>query len=285
MTGAMGGRRKAHGMTPSRLFTALWYPGTLGVLATALPVQALLRLVTAPVDPDKRVSGRFLRRVGSTLVRIFPPWRVRIEGALPEGPFVLAANHRSWLDVLVLARLPREMKWVAKEELFRIPWIGWMLRLSGDIPVRRGNASSGDAALDQARAYLARGLPVVFFPEGTRSRDGALRAFKIGAFEVAVDAGVPVVPVVLTGTAEGMPPSTLALRPSEIVARILAPIGPGRDSGHLRDEVRARIAAALAGSGADDRRDHDEMANARGDHQGVEDLVVTEDPRERIGPA
>jgi 1-acyl-sn-glycerol-3-phosphate acyltransferase len=209
-------------------------------------LQTLLRLFTAPFDGDRRVPGRFLRGVGSMLVRIFPPWRVRIEGALPDRPFVLVANHRSWLDVLVLARLPREMKWVAKEELFRVPWIGAMLRLSGDIPVRRGDAASGDAALARAVDYLGRGLPVVFFPEGTRSRDGALRAFKIGAFETAVGAGVPIVPVVLLGTAEGMPPGTLALHPSRIVARILAPVpSTDRDPGHLRDEVRARIAAAL----------------------------------------
>ncbi len=232
----------------------LWYGGALGTLGVGLPVQALLRLVTAPFDPDRRVTGRFLRHVGSTMLRFFPRWQVRLEGELPEGPFVLAANHRSWLDVLVLARLPREMKWVAKEELFRVPWIGWMLRLSGDIPVRRGTASSGVAALDRARAYLARGLPVVFFPEGTRSRDGKLRAFKAGAFQVAVEAGVPVLPVALFGTAEGMPSDGLALFPSTIVARILPMVHAGHgDADRLRDEVRARIEEALA-RGVDGQR-------------------------------
>src|SRR6188474_469673 len=102
----------------------VWYGGAVGTLAAALPVQALLRAVTRPFDPDRRVSGRFLRAVGSGILRWFPPWRIHLEGELPAGPFVLCANHRSWLDVLVLARLPREMKWVAKEELFRIPWVG-----------------------------------------------------------------------------------------------------------------------------------------------------------------
>jgi 1-acyl-sn-glycerol-3-phosphate acyltransferase len=225
----------------------LWFGGALVLLGLGLPVQALARLLTAPVDRDRLVSGRVLRLIGSALGRTFHPWRVRVEGTLPDGPYVLVANHRSWLDVLMLARLPREMKWVAKQELFRLPWVGWMLRLSGDIPVLRGDADSGDSALARARAYLERGVPVVFFPEGTRSRDGSLRPFKMGAFDTAVDAGVPVVPVALSGTAEGMPPGTLALNPSRIVVRILPPVA-GRDAARLRDEVRERIAAALAGA-------------------------------------
>jgi 1-acyl-sn-glycerol-3-phosphate acyltransferase len=254
VTAGAGGRIQAPGMAV-RPLSLLWYGGALGVLAAALPAQLALRLVTAPFDRDRRASGRFLRAVGSTLVRIFPPWHVEIEGELPAGPFVLVANHRSWLDVLVLSRLPREMKWVAKEELFRVPWLGWMLRLSGDIPVRRGDGPSSEAALESARAYLARGLPVVFFPEGTRSRDGALRAFKLGAFQVAEEAGVPIVPVALSGTAEGMPADTLALRPAHIVARILAPVQAGAGgSAALRDVVRARIAEALP-SAASDARD------------------------------
>src|SRR5262249_24686121 len=152
----------------------------------------------------------------------------------------------SWLDVFVLARLPREMKWVAKQELFRVPVVGWLLRMSGDIAVRRGDADSGTEALARARGYLERGVPVVFFPEGTRSRTGALRTFKLGAFHTAVEAGVPVVPVALTGTAEGMPAGSPWLRPSRIVVRILEPVEG--DVATLRTETRARIAAALAGS-------------------------------------
>jgi 1-acyl-sn-glycerol-3-phosphate acyltransferase len=223
-----------------------WYVGALVVLAVALPVEAVVWTLTAPFDRDRLLAGRLLRVFGSALARIFPPWRVRIEGRLPPGPFVLAANHRSWLDIFVLARLPREMKWVTKAELFRVPWLGWLLRMSADIPVLRGDAESGAGALTKARGYLDHGIPVVFFPEGTRSRDGALRAFKGGAFEVAASAGVPVVPVAITGTAQGMPPDTLWIRPSRIVVKILEPVRG--DSASLRAETRARIAASLAES-------------------------------------
>lgn len=231
----------------TKVFAVLWYAGALVVLALAMPTMVLVWLVTYPFDRDHLAAGWTLRRFGSALARIFPFWTVRFEGRLPDGPFVLAANHRSWLDILVLARIPREMKWVCKAELFQVPWIGWLLRMSADIPVWRGDAESGGEALARARRYLEHGVPVVFFPEGTRSRDGRLKAFKGGAFATAAAAGVPVVPVALTGTAEGMPAGTLWIRRSHIVVRILEPVVPEveGDAPALRTEVRERIATAL----------------------------------------
>ena len=118
----------------------------------------------------------------------------------------MVANHQSMLDILLLSHLPREMKWVAKESLFRTPWVGWMLRMSGDIPVRRGDAESGGEALARARRrYLARGMSIMIFPEGTRSATGTLLPFKNGAFRLAIEAGVPVLPVAVNGTGAGMP--------------------------------------------------------------------------------
>ncbi|HEU4385935.1 MAG TPA: lysophospholipid acyltransferase family protein, partial [Anaeromyxobacteraceae bacterium] len=195
---------------------ALSYLFMAAVVVLALPALALVHLATRPFDPTLRVAGRFLRVCGSALSWAFPLWRVRIDGAVPPArfPFVAVANHQSFLDVFMLARLPWEMKWVAKEELFRIPWLGWMFRLSGDIPVRRGDHESGQAVLAAARHYLDRGMSVMFFPEGTRSRDGHLQAFKIGAFRLAVEAGVPVLPVAVVGTAEGMPKGSPWVRPA-----------------------------------------------------------------------
>jgi len=227
----------------ARVLAVLWYPAAILIVVAAFVVVGLLWLATAAFDRDRLVAGRVLRGFGSALARAFPLWRVRVEGSLPPGPFVLAANHRSWLDIFALARLPREMKWVAKAELFRAPLVGWLLRMSGDIPVWRGDSESGAGAVQRAREYLEHGIPVVFFPEGTRGRDGVLKPFKAGAFDVAAAAGVPMVPVAITGTAEGMPPGTYRILPSRIVVRILEPIRG--DAAALRGETRARIAAAL----------------------------------------
>jgi 1-acyl-sn-glycerol-3-phosphate acyltransferase len=235
-----------------QLIAAVGYALALLVLLAALPIQLLLFVVTRPFDPNRAVAGRFLRLVGVALSLTFPPWRLRVEGRWPagRGPFVVVANHQSILDILLLCRLPREMKWVAKESLWGVPWAGWMLRLSGDIPVLRGDHESGGEALAKARAYLDRGMSVMVFPEGTRSTTGDLLPFKAGAFRLALEAGVPVLPIAVSGTGAGLPKGGPWVRPCRAIARILEPIatagrGP-EQAARLRDEARARIAAGLA---------------------------------------
>jgi 1-acyl-sn-glycerol-3-phosphate acyltransferase len=233
------------------LLAIIGYPIAIGLIVLALPVQALLFAVTAPFDRNRAVAGRFLRMVGALITRTFPPWRLRIEGRWPADrrAYVVVANHQSMLDILMLSKVPHEMKWVAKEELFRFPWVGWMLRLSGDIPVRRGDAESGGEALAVAKAYLARGMSVMLFPEGTRSRTGRMLPFKSGAFRLAIEAGAPVLPIAVHGTAQGMPKGGPWVNPCRAYARLLEPVEvAGRrpeDAVRLRDEVRARIQAAL----------------------------------------
>jgi 1-acyl-sn-glycerol-3-phosphate acyltransferase len=229
---------------------AAGYVLVLLILLVALPLQALLLLVTLPFDRNRVVAGRFLRIVGVLITKTFPPWRLGVEGRFPgKGPYVVVANHQSMLDILLLSRLPREMKWVAKEELFKIPWIGWMLRMTGDIAVKRGDPESGGEALAKAKAYLARGMSVMMFPEGTRSTKGTMLPFKSGAFRLALEAGVPVLPIAVSGTAHGMPKGGPWVRPCRATARILEPVvleGAGPDDApKLRDLVRARIAETL----------------------------------------
>ncbi len=230
------------------LLAIIGYPVAIALIVLALPVQAVLLALTAPFDRNRAVPGRFLRFVGVAISKTFPPWRLGVEGRWPAGgPFVVVANHQSILDILLLSRMPREMKWVAKEELFRIPWVGTMLRMSGDIAIRRGDAESGGEALARAKAYLARGMSVMIFPEGTRSRTGTLLPFKSGAFRLALEAGVPVLPVAVHGTARGMPKGGPWVNPCRARARILAPIAVeayAGDAVRLREDVRARIQAA-----------------------------------------
>jgi 1-acyl-sn-glycerol-3-phosphate acyltransferase len=221
------------------------------IVLVGLPIQLVLWLVCRPFDRNLVVPGRFLRFVGVLLGNTYRPWKFRVEGAWPAegGPFVVVANHQSLLDIVLLSRMPREMKWVGKEELFKIPWIGWMLRLTGDIAVRRGDSESGGEAVAKARAYLERGMNVMIFPEGTRSRDARLLPFKKGAFRLAIEVGVPVLPVVLSGTAEGFQKGGTTVGPCDAVARILPPV-PTRgltqaDAAALRDRVRAAFVAAL----------------------------------------
>jgi 1-acyl-sn-glycerol-3-phosphate acyltransferase len=236
------------------VIAAVAYALTAVVIFLALPIQAVLFALAFPFDRNRAIAGRFSRLAAVAVTRTFPPWRLRVEGSWPPGEraYVVVANHQSLLDILLLSKLPREMKWIAKESLFKVPWVGWIFRISGDISVRRGDSESGGAALAKARRYLEHGMSVMIFPEGTRSVSAKLLPFKSGAFRLAIEAGVPILPVAVHGTASGMPKGNPWVRPCRAYARILEPIPTEglrlEDTGMLKGEVRRRIAAALPAS-------------------------------------
>ncbi len=229
----------------------LFYPVAALVLSLSFPLALVVRVATAPFDRHRMATSRVLRALGELLVRAYPFWRVEVEGALPPPPatFVVVPNHASMADAVAVACLPREMKWMGKRSAFRFPWLGWSFRLAGHVPVLRGDRASGSAALARLRAYLEAGIPVGVFAEGTRSRDGRLGEFRAGPFALAIDAGVPVVPVAIAGAGRAMRAGKPWVRPSRIRVRVLPPVATaarGRaDVPALRDEVRARIAGAL----------------------------------------
>jgi len=215
-------------------------------------VQLAIFFVSWPFDRRRVAVHLFSCLWGSFYVWLCPLWRVRIAGRerLPwRGPAVIVANHASLLDILVLYGLFRPFKWVAKAELFRVPILGWNMRLNDYVPVRRGERESVVQMLAHCRRHLVAGSPVLIFPEGTRSRDGQLQAFKEGAFRLAVELGCPVVPVAMSGTADALPKHGLVLR-QRMRARVevLPALAPGAfaDASALRDAARTAIAAVLA---------------------------------------
>lgn len=217
-----------------------------------LPAVAVVRLFDR--DPARYATGRVFRSLGAVFTRLNPFWQFRFEGKYPErprNPYVVVANHQSLADIPILSRLPWEMKWVAKAELFRIPVVGWMMSLAGDVPVGRGDARSRVAALHRARRVLDRECSVIFFPEGTRSPDGRVRAFQHGAFRLAIDAGVPILPIAIDGTGKAIPKHGWRFR-DEIRARVavLDPIPTDgftkHDAARLAEDVRREIMARIA---------------------------------------
>lgn len=215
-----------------------------------------LSLVTlfARRDPGRRLRGRWMRRFGRAVDALNPLWRFRVEGAKPAGiesrPFVVVSNHQSSADPFLLSLLPWDMRWVAKVELFKKPLVGWLLHLGGDIPLHRGERASVEAMMAQCRATLAAGVSVMFFPEGTRSPDGHLQAFKDGAFQLAIETGTPVLPVVVHGTRACRPKGNLWFGEASAVAKVLEPVSTAGltldDVPQLKARVREQIAAALA---------------------------------------
>src|SRR5699024_2861718 len=109
----------------------------------------------------------------------------------------MVCNHLSQADIPLISNLPWEMKWVAKKELFDLPIVGWMMKLAGDISVDRRAANRKKITFEQARYYLDNHCSVMFFPEGTRSRNGELKTFTKGAFELAIKEKVTILPLVI----------------------------------------------------------------------------------------
>lgn len=232
--------------------TVLAYGAVLGSIASFLPMMAAARLAHRG-DVTQRVPGRWMRRLGRTIGRVVPHWHFHVEGELPadirERPYVVVANHESALDPVLLSYLDCDMRWIAKEELFRVPLVGWAMRLSGDIPLVRGRGDSVRAMMAECERALAGGIPVMIFPEGTRSKTDELLPFKLGAFALALRAKVPILPVAIAGTRDMRPIGKMEIHRAHCCAKVLPPISiegaTEDDAGRLADLARATITAAL----------------------------------------
>ena len=208
-------------------------------------------LITAPFDPGRYQAGRAFRRLAVSHVALTRLWRFETEGTPPEGPrrpYVVVSNHESYADIFLMCHFPWEMKWLSKHTIFNIPVMGWMMRMALDVPVRRGQRESALAALAECRDRLTRRVSVMIFPEGTRSRTDELLPFKDGAFHLAIQSGVPILPIALAGTRSCMAKGSFAFRHAHAKARVLDPIDTDGltldDVPALRDRTRATIDAA-----------------------------------------
>lgn len=242
------------GTTPVRTVVSVWAWITLGVLVLlALPIVAVVRLVTSPFDRGAYLAGYCFRRIAWAHQVINPLWTFRVEGdtpADPRHPYVVVANHESFVDMLAISQLPIEMKWVAKSEFFKIPILGWLMRLARDIKLVRGESGSGAHVYEQAAERLSTRVSVMLFPEGTRSTSGDLGEFKDGAFKMAISNQVPVLPLAVHGTRAALVKHDWRFGLCDATVRVLDPIPTDGmtvdDVGQLRDLVRERIADAQA---------------------------------------
>ncbi|MFP6639538.1 MAG: lysophospholipid acyltransferase family protein [Myxococcota bacterium] len=172
------------------------------------PLAVVIRLITSAFDPRLRGLHLFTCFWGSLYTWVNPAWTVRVVGREKldsNRTTILVANHLSLLDVLVAFRLFTHFKWVSKIENFQVPLIGWNMSLNRYIPLRRGAKSSTVQMMKQCRETVAGGNSVMIFPEGTRSPNGRLRRFRSGAFDLAIDTGTAVQPLIIRGTADALP--------------------------------------------------------------------------------
>lgn len=242
----------------------LFWPYQLYAWLIFLPLAAVLTLFfsTMTVITAWLVNPNVASRVfGSTWARVLAsltPIRVRVEGAehaQQDRSYVVASNHQSQFDILVIyGWLKLDMKWVMKQELRKIPGIGIGCEKAGHIFIERRNPKQAAAAINAALRRLGDGIGILFFPEGTRSKDGRLLPFKKGAFRTAIDQQIPLLPVTVVGTRDILPARTLRLFPGTARLVIHPPIETaGMTLDHL-DELMAHAREIIASALPEDQR-------------------------------
>ena len=210
----------------------------MGLLVIALSLSAA---TAHGVHRVAQAWGRSILAVSGVRVRV--EGRERID---PAAAFVCMSNHQSNFDIpVLLGHFPRPFRWLAKAELFRIPIFGRAMRGAGYIAIDRSNRPAAIESLRQAAEAVRGGVSVMIFPEGTRSPDGILKSFKKGGFVMAIEAGVPIVPVALRGTYEIMPKKRLLIRPRAVTLAIGAPIASAGHRLHAKEALMGEVRDAL----------------------------------------
>lgn len=227
-------------MLYSLLVYLLFVPWTLLVIATGVPLSFL--------SPNYLHSyARFWAQVSLRLAG----QRLSVSGQehLPrQGAVIFMPNHQSNLDILALfAGLPVQFRWLAKQELFRIPLFGLAMRRTGYIPVDRSDRRSAITSMNLAAQRIAHGTSIIVFPEGTRSPDGHLLPFKKGGFMLALQAQVPIIPVALQGSRESLPKQAWRIRPGRITVRIFPAIATVGLTAADREQLMEQVRLPLAG--------------------------------------
>ncbi|GAB5520374.1 MAG: lysophospholipid acyltransferase family protein [Rhodothermales bacterium] len=230
----------------------MWvWGGTATLILLWLPVMAMSRLFER--SPYYR-TGFLFRKLGHTMTMLNPLWSFERSGTLienPRNPYIVVSNHLSNADIPSISRLPWEMKWIGKKSLFDMPISGWLMKLSGDIAVDRGDKRSRANVLIQGRQYLKEHCSLMFFPEGTRSRDGRVLRFTDGAFSLAIKTKVPILPLAIDGTQDALPKNSWKFTSAtQVRLHVFEPVPTAdltaSDAPILRERVRQQIIDQLA---------------------------------------
>jgi len=209
--------------------------------------------VVMVIITNPKITSLICGTTWSRLNGYFTPIRVKVSGREnidKKQSYVIVSNHQSQYDIFVLyGWLDVDFKWVMKQELRKVPGLGIGCEKIGHIFIDRSNHERALASLNEAKKKIVNGTSVIFFPEGTRSRDGIMGTFKKGAFKIAIDLGLPVLPITIIGTKDILPSDTIDLFPGTAKMIIHKPIdiaGYGDDTiEKLMDRTHAVIKSGL----------------------------------------
>lgn len=236
------------------MLTLLFYLVIL-VVALVLYVASFIALVLCYPFDKKRVVVHTLSKWITDVFFALPPFTKRVVEGMDnidkKQAYVMVLNHNSMIDIMSIYNLPLVFKWVSKKEVYRIPIVGRLLFAHGDIVINRASAKEAMQLVHKkGLEWLQKGASVSIFPEGTRSKDGEIHNFKAGAFLLAKDAGVPILPIVLDGTNRVVRKGWLMNWRNCITIRVLPPVSAqdvkARDVKDVMAEVHDNMVAALA---------------------------------------
>src|SRR5436190_5150450 len=226
------------------------------IIILATIIMGTVSLLTSLFDSAGRLQHQ-ISRIWSRMLLAVSGVKMRIRGLEkidPDGAYVFVANHRSLMDTpVVLAHIPLQFRFLAKKGLFLIPILGTHLRRAGHLPVVKDDPRASLRSMsDAAKIIRERGVSVLLFPEGGRSRNDKLQEFKEGAAYIAIKAGVPAVPIVMTGTREVLPMGSMQIMSGIVELRIGDPIPTAdltlKDRTSLTQTLRDKVVELLSGS-------------------------------------
>jgi 1-acyl-sn-glycerol-3-phosphate acyltransferase len=213
------------------------------------PITFIVWLVVLPFDKKRAVIHWILVFQSYLFVRLIPLWKIKIEGREKSDrgtTYVIISNHKSIADILVANCLRYRYKWISKIENVKIPVLGWYLRMADYITVDRGDDESKAEMLARSFDCLRTGTSIMIFPEGTRTPGGGLGFFKRGAFALAIDAGVPILPVLIDGTGQILPKHGFILRSGyHLRVKVLDPILPESFGTVFPEELALKLKAIM----------------------------------------
>ena len=228
------------------IYSILLWTFFLATSICYMPVAGLIWVTTRWFDRRLLILHLWSCFWGSCYIWCNPLWWVTIRGRrkIPwKRPCILVSNHQSMVDIVVLYKLFAPFKWISKKENYSIPFVGWLMRLNDYLEIDRGRKDSLVRLMEKASKLIAKGCSIMIFPEGTRYPGDTLGPFREGAFKMALDNRVDIVPIVLDGTAKALPKKGAILTGlSNIRVRVLDPIPyssfEGKTTGELKTEVR-----------------------------------------------
>lgn len=193
------------------------------------PLTFIIWIVLLPFDKKRVVTHWILIYQSLVLSWLMPIWKTDIQGRkkFKKGStYVVISNHQSMLDIILINCLMYNYKWISKVENTKVPFLGWYIRMADYITVDRGNDVSKELMLDKSLNYLRDGMSIMIFPEGTRSLTKEPGFFKRGAFQLAIQARVPILPVLIDGTGDILPKHGLVFGSHLVKIRVLDPLIP-----------------------------------------------------------